>query len=127
MKNSNSEILELIHRQARVLLLHFEEELNKRGYLLLTLSQFEIVFKNSDAELIRFYFSNDYRHGVGLQPLQDITTQTSQREVRLSTEVEEREYKGAFRNHFNNRAPGQTRTSIFKDLALKYLLNTQNI
>ena len=127
MRSSNSEILNLIHAQVEVILLDFDKELNERGFALFTLSQFEVVFKSPKSEIIKFHLANDYRYGVGLQPLQDITMHTSQGEVRLSTEVEEKEYKGAFRNHFKNRAPGQTRTSIFKDLALKYFLNAQNI
>lgn len=127
MKSSSSEILDLIHRQAKVILLHFEEEMSSRGFLLKSLSHFEIIFKNSQADILTFHLANDYRYGVGLQPLQDVTMNISQVEKRLSTEVEKKEYRGAFRNHFKNRAPGQTRTSIFKDLMLKYFFDTTNI
>lgn len=121
MRSNSSEILNLIHRQTKVILMHFEDELSQRGFLLSSASQFEVRFINhQNKELVIFHQVNDYRYGDGLQPLQDITIVTSKGETRLSTIVDESENKGALRNYLKNRPPGQTRSSVFVHLMLKY-------
>lgn len=125
MKSNNSDVLKIICAQAEMILFEFEEEFNKRGFLITSISLFRIVFINdSTKKIITFQLENEYNYNFGYQLLQDVTIHTPQGMVtHLSTEVNEKEYKGAFRNYFKNLAPEQSTISIFKDLVLKYFFD----
>lgn len=108
--------------------MHFEDELSQRDFLLSSAGQFEARFVNQRTkELVVFHQANDYRYGDGLQPLQDITIVTSKGETRLSTIIDESEYKGALRDYLKNRPTGQTRSSVFVHLMLKYFFGEGKI
>lgn len=120
----NNDVLSWICTQAEIVLLYFANMLDDSGFTITHLTQFEVVFENTqNKQALKFIFANEYTYGLGVQPLQNIILESPEVTEVLSEVVDRQEGKGAFRRYLAASAPSVSTMEVFRNLLFQYLMN----
>jgi hypothetical protein len=119
----NNDVLSWICTQAEIVLLYFANGLDDSGFIITNLTQFEVVFENTqNKQVLKFIFANEYTYGLGVQPLQNIILESPEGRKMLSEVVDRQEGKGAFRRYLAASAPSVSQMEVFRILLYQYLM-----